>query len=96
VVTIRLARAGAKKRPFYHIVVADSRHRRDGRYIERVGFYNPIATSAEIDLRVDVERVNYWRSKGAKPSERVASLIKRYATHSSQTPGAVREAAAAS
>ena len=75
-VTIRLARTGAKKRPFYHIVVADSRRARDGRYIERVGFFNPIATGGEERLRVERERVDYWVSKGAQPSERVAHLIK--------------------
>ena len=65
-VTIRLARGGAKKRPFYHIVVADSRRSRDGRFIERVGFYNPIATGKEIRLQIDSERLNYWLSQGAK------------------------------
>jgi len=77
-VTIRLARGGAKKRPFYHIVVTDSRNRRDGRYIERLGFFNPIATGGETRLRVDSER-DYWLGKGARPSERVASLLKQSA-----------------
>jgi small subunit ribosomal protein S16 len=76
-VTIRLARAGAKKRPFYHIVVTDSRSRRDGRYIERLGFFNPIATGDEQELQVDMERVNYWLGQGAQASERVAKLIKQ-------------------
>ena len=76
-VTIRLARAGAKKRPFYHIVVADSRSGRDGRFIERIGFFNPIATGGEEPLRVDLERVDYWRSQGAKTSEAVARLLRR-------------------
>jgi len=75
-VTIRLARSGAKKRPFYHVTVADSRRARNGRFIERVGFYNPIATGQEESLRIDLERIEHWISKGAKPSERVASLIK--------------------
>lgn len=75
-VTIRLARGGAKNRPFYHVVVTDSRNSRDGRYIERVGFFNPIARGSEERLRLDSERVNYWTSKGAQPSERVAKLIK--------------------
>lgn len=75
-VSIRLSRAGAKKRPFYHLVVTDSRNRRDGRYIERVGFFNPVATGQEEELKVDVERVDYWLAQGAKPSERVAALIK--------------------
>ncbi len=76
-VTIRLARGGAKKRPFFNIVVTDSRNRRDGRYIERVGFFNPIATSNEVGLSVKRERVEYWLSKGAQTSERVASLMKQ-------------------
>lgn len=76
-VTIRLARGGAKKRPFYHVVVTDTRNRRDGRYIERVGFFNPVATGNEVELRIDAERVQYWLSQGAKTSERVAALLKR-------------------
>lgn len=75
-VSIRLSRAGAKKRPFYHLVVTDSRNRRDGRYLERVGFFNPVGTAQEENLRIDMERVDYWISKGAKPSERVAALLK--------------------
>jgi len=75
-VTIRLSRGGAKNRPFYHVVVTDSRNSRDGRYIERVGFFNPLARGNEQRLRLDNERIEYWRSKGAQPSERVASLIK--------------------
>jgi len=75
-VTIRLARSGAKKRPFYHIVVTDSRNKRDGRYIERLGFYNPIAAGKEQELSIDQERVAYWLSEGAKASDRVAKLIK--------------------
>lgn len=78
-VTIRLARGGAKKRPFFHIVVADSRKARDGRYIERVGFFNPVAVGGEEPLRVDRERIDHWTANGAKVSERVASLIKRAA-----------------
>lgn len=75
-VTIRLARTGAKKRPFYHIVVADSRRARDGRYIERVGFFNPIATGGEEKLRIDRDRIDHWLAQGAQASERVASLLK--------------------
>jgi small subunit ribosomal protein S16 len=75
-VTIRLARGGAKKRPFYHVVVADSRCKRDGRYIERVGFFNPIARGQEERLRLDNERIQYWFSHGAQPTDRVSSLIK--------------------
>ena len=75
-VTIRLSRGGAKNRPFYHVVVTDSRNGRDGRYIERVGFFNPIARGKEQKLSLNVERVGYWTSQGAQPSERVAKLIK--------------------
>ena len=75
-VTIRLARGGSKKRPFYHVVVSDSRRPRDGRYIERVGFYNPRARGQEDSLRLDDARIDYWIGQGAQPSERVASLIK--------------------
>lgn len=76
-VTIRLARGGAKKRPFYHIVVTDNRNRRDGRYIERVGFFNPIASGQDIKLQMDQERISHWLSKGARASERVAKLIEQ-------------------
>jgi len=75
-VTIRLSRGGAKNRPFYHVVVTDSRNGRDGRYIERVGFFNPLARGNEERLRLDNERVQYWQSNGAQPSDRVAKLIK--------------------
>lgn len=77
-VTIRLARTGAKKRPFYHIVVTDSRNPRDGRNIERLGFFNPVAQGEEIPLKIDTDRVAYWTSQGAKPSERVSNLLKEY------------------
>jgi small subunit ribosomal protein S16 len=75
-VTIRLARSGAKNRPFYHVIVTDSRNSRDGRYIERLGFFNPLARGNEEKLRLDTERVEYWKSNGAQPSDRVAKLIK--------------------
>ena len=78
-VTILLARGGSKKRPFYHMTVTDSRNARNGSFIERVGFFNPIATGAEERLRVDGERIDYWVSQGAQISERVASLIKESA-----------------
>lgn len=78
-VTIRLARGGAKKRPFYSIVVTDSRNRRDGRYIERVGYFNPVARGQEQRLTVDAERVQYWLGQGAQTSERVAKLLKEQA-----------------
>jgi small subunit ribosomal protein S16 len=75
-VKIRLARGGAKKRPFYHIVVADQRAARDGRSIERVGFYNPIAQGKEVPLSVDLDRVAHWIGVGAQPTDKVAQLIK--------------------
>ena len=75
-VTIRLSRAGAKKRPYYHITVTDSRKPRDGRFIERVGFFNPIAQGKDVRLSIDHERVDYWVGTGATLSERVESLIK--------------------
>jgi small subunit ribosomal protein S16 len=78
-VTIRLSRGGAKKRPFYHLTVTDSRNARDGRFIERVGFFNPVARGQEERLRVDTDRVEYWRSQGATLSERVAKLVKEAA-----------------
>jgi len=76
-VRIRLSRGGALKRPFYHIVVTDRRNRRDGRYIERLGFFNPVASGAEERVKLDLERANYWLSQGAEPSERVANLLKQ-------------------
>lgn len=75
-VTIRLSRGGAKKRPFYHLTVADKRNARDGRFIERVGFFNPTASGQEERLRVDLERIAYWQGKGAQLSDRVARLLK--------------------
>jgi small subunit ribosomal protein S16 len=77
-VTIRLSRGGALKRPFYHIIVTDRRNRRDGAYIERLGYFNPIAAGDEKRLEVDLDRVDYWIGHGAQTSERVASLIKRH------------------
>ncbi|MGB5306100.1 MAG: 30S ribosomal protein S16 [Gammaproteobacteria bacterium] len=77
-VTIRMSRSGAKKRPFYHIVVTDSRNSRDGRYIERLGFFNPIATGGEEKLRINTERTDYWSSKGAQISSRVSRLLKDF------------------
>lgn len=75
-VVIRLARGGAKARPFYSIVVADKRDRRDGRFIERIGFYNPIAKGGEETLRIAADRLTYWLGVGAQPSETVGRLIK--------------------
>jgi len=87
-VVIRLARGGAKKRPFYNVVVADSRNRRDGRFIERVGFYNPIAGPSEEGLRLAHDRISYWQQRGAKLSDTVAMLVKR-----ARAPGAAPAAA---
>jgi len=75
-VTIRLSRGGAKKRPFYHLTVTDSRKSRDGRFIERVGFFNPVARGQEERLRVDTDRIAYWQGHGAQLSERVAKLVR--------------------
>ncbi|MDA0790296.1 MAG: 30S ribosomal protein S16 [Proteobacteria bacterium] len=77
-VTIRLARAGSKKRPFYHITVADRRRARDSSFVERLGFYNPGARGAEETSRIDVDRYDYWVRLGAQPSDRVRSLIKAH------------------
>jgi len=76
-VVIRLSRGGAKKRPFYNIVVTDSRNRRDGRFIERLGFYNPIAGTNEESLRVARDRVSFWTDRGARLSDTVATLLKK-------------------
>ncbi|MDE0097344.1 MAG: 30S ribosomal protein S16 [Gammaproteobacteria bacterium] len=76
-VTIRLARGGSKKRPFYSIVVADQRRSSRGRFIERVGFFNPIAAGGEQALKLDTERYDHWVSRGAQPSERASQLYKQ-------------------
>ena len=78
-VVIRLARGGAKKRPFYNLVVADSRTRRDGRFIERIGFYNPIASDKEEGLRIAADLLTYWQQQGAQLSPTVARLVKQSA-----------------
>ena len=75
-VTIRLARGGSKKRPFYHLTVTDSRNARNGRFIERVGFFNPVARGQEERLRIDNDRIEYWQGQGAQLSARVAKLVK--------------------
>jgi len=75
-VVIRLARGGAKNRPFYNIVVTDSRNRRDGRFIERVGFYNPVANEKEERVRLTFDRLNYWIGVGAQVTDAVAKLLK--------------------
>lgn len=77
-VIIRLARAGSKKRPFYHITVADSRVSRDGRYVERLGFFNPIARGAEERCRIDLDRLDHWKRQGAQMSDRVQSIVHAY------------------
>ena len=78
-VTIRLARGGAKKRPFYHITVSDSRRARDGKFIERIGFFNPLARGKEERLRLDLARMEYWSGQGAQPSPRVLKLASEVA-----------------
>jgi len=87
-VSIRLSRGGAKKRPFYHIVVTDQRNRRDGRYIERLGYFNPIAVDGNDKLRIDVSRVDYWVGQGAQPSDRVKTLLKGYKKQLASAPAA--------
>ncbi|MDK2124036.1 30S ribosomal protein S16 [Parachitinimonas caeni] len=76
-VVIRLSRGGAKNRPFYNVVVTDSRNRRDGRFIERVGFYNPVAAEGTEGVRLSLDRINHWISNGAQLSDSVAKLVKR-------------------
>ncbi len=93
-VVIRLARSGAKKRPFYNMVVADSRNRRDGRFIERVGFYNPVAPAHDVhSISINAERVAFWQSQGAQLSPTVARLVKQVAKAAAAS--AVTPAAAA-
>lgn len=87
-VKIRLARAGAKKRPFYHVVVTSSRNKRDGRFIERLGFYNPVAQGQDVALKLDLERVAHWQKEGAQTSETVARLIKLQRKQEAQPAGA--------
>jgi len=77
-VTIRLSRGGAKKQPFYHIVATDSRAKRDGRYIERIGFYNPVARGDAEGTRIDLDRVDHWIGHGAQMSDRVSAIVKAY------------------
>ncbi len=89
-VIIRLARGGAKKRPFYHVVVADSRNARNGRFIERLGFFNPVPGGQDKNepLRLDLERINHWIANGAQPSERVAHLVKQYSKQQQEAEAA--------
>ncbi len=77
-VSIRLSRGGAKKRPFYHIVATDKRNRRDGSYLERIGFFNPRATGGEEKIRIDIDRIDHWLAQGAQPTDTVAKLVKDF------------------
>ena len=92
-VKIRISRAGTTGRPFYHVVVTDSRSKRDGRSIERVGFFNPIAVGKEVPLQLDLSRVDHWVGTGAQLTEKVRSLVKRARTALAQVPAAQAEAA---
>lgn len=87
---IRLARTGAKKQPFYHVTVAEKAARRDGRFVERVGFFNPVARGADERLRLDLARIEHWLSVGARPSERVRDLISEWKRHDGAPPQAER------
>lgn len=87
-VVLRLSRGGAKARPFYNIVATDSRNRRDGRFIERLGFYNPIAADGETNLRVALDRVAYWTGHGAQVSPAVQRLVKEFSAKQAATPAA--------
>ena len=93
-VKIRLARSGAKKRPYYNVVATDSRSSRDGRFIERLGFYNPSAMGQEVKLSLDVDKIQAWVGKGAQVSERVAYLVKSSVKGAAAAPAAAEEAAA--
>lgn len=77
-VVIRLSRGGAKKRPFYHMVVTDSRKRRDGNYIERIGYFNPVARGQEVRLHVELDKLTHWQNVGAQLSDRVSALVKEF------------------
>ena len=90
-VTIRLARHGSKKSPFYHITVADRARSRDGRFVERLGFYNPVAKGSAEGLRVDLDRVDHWLSVGARPSDVVKKLIKQARAHDAEPAVAAAE-----
>ncbi|CAM4455411.1 30S ribosomal protein S16 [Legionella lytica] len=77
-VVIRLSRGGAKKRPFYHLVVTDSRKRRDGSYIESIGYFNPVARGQEVRIHIDAEKLSQWQKVGAQLSDRVSALVKEF------------------
>jgi small subunit ribosomal protein S16 len=94
-VTIRLSRGGSKKRPFYHFTVADHHRARDGRFIERLGFFNPVARGAEEKIRLDLERIDHWVNVGAQMSDRVRKLVKEYRKINSAASSESEEEAAA-
>jgi small subunit ribosomal protein S16 len=94
-VVLRLSRGGAKNRPFYSIVAADKRARRDGNFIERVGFFNPVASGGEVSLRIAMDRLTYWTSNGAQMSPAVAKLVDRFARQVASQPAAAAVAPAA-
>lgn len=87
-VVVRLARGGAKKRPFFNVVATDKQNRRDGRFIERLGFYNPVAAESEHAFSVSTDRVSYWQSKGAQISPTVQRLLKQHAKQQAAAPAA--------
>ncbi len=91
-VVIRLSRGGAKKRPFYHIIVANKARPRDGHFIERLGYFNPIASGKEAGLKLDLERVQHWIANGAQPSDRVKHLIKLHQAAGEQSKTAAPQA----
>lgn len=93
-VVIRLARAGAKKNPFYHMVVTDSRSRRDSSYVEKLGYFNPVARGQEVALHINLEKMQYWQSVGAKMSDRVVTLVKKYKKDNAVTQEPVAKTAA--
>jgi len=94
-VTIRLARHGSKKNPFYHITVADRSASRDGRFVERLGFYNPVAKGQAETLRIDLERAEYWMGVGARPSDKVKKLIAQARSAAAEPVAAAPEASEA-
>ena len=91
-VTIRLSRGGMKKQPFYHVVVTDRRQKRDGRCLERVGFYNPVARGNGQRLRLDMARIRHWMGVGAQASDRVAVLMREWEKVAQQPAEAEAEA----
>lgn len=90
-VVIRLSRSGVNKRPFYQIVVADKRRARDGRCIERIGYFNPIAAGKDVRLHLNHERAKYWISQGAQPSDRVKQLIKTFEKEAAASTGTTEQ-----